>query len=181
LSFWIATNRYKLSVIIDYQTGKVYDSHHSIPQFWGIALRRLESLPGAANRLTYESSVIYLLRQCNTNLTYPPKKSILWGKEDLPMEDRLGDRVRKTRERYGMAAAELARRVGISRNQLYMIESNKTPDPGALTIVAIAEILGVSTDFLLTGKRMTRRSKLEEDVPAPPQKRPRTRKAAPVG
>ena len=96
------------------------------------------------------------------------------------MEDRLGDRVRHTRARYGMAAAELARRVGISRNQLYMIESNKTPDPGALTVLAIAEVLGVSTDFLLTGKRTTRRSKLEEeDTPA--QKRPRSRKATPVG
>ena len=97
------------------------------------------------------------------------------------MEDRLGDRVRKTREHYGMPAAELARRVDISRNQLYMIESNKTPDPGALTVVAIAEVLGVSTDFLLTGKRMTRRSKLEEDDPTTPPKRPRSRKAAPIG
>ena len=73
------------------------------------------------------------------------------------MEERLGDRVRATRERYGMPAAELARRVGISRNQLYMIESNKTPDPGALTVMAIADVLGVSTDFLLKGRRRTRR------------------------
>jgi Predicted transcriptional regulators len=94
------------------------------------------------------------------------------------MEDRLGDRVRKTRERYGMAAAELARRVEISRNQLYMIENNKTPDPGALTVMAIAEVLGVSTDFLLTGKRTTRRSKLEEGHN--PSRRQRTRKVAPV-
>jgi transcriptional regulator with XRE-family HTH domain len=99
------------------------------------------------------------------------------------MEDRLGDRVRKVRERYGMPVTELARRVGISRNQLYMIESNKTPDPGALTVVAIAEVLGVSTDFLLTGKRLTRRSKLEEEAPAPslPAKRPRSRTTTPVG
>ena len=96
------------------------------------------------------------------------------------MEARLGDRVRTTRERYGMSVAELARRVDISRNQLYMIESNKTPDPGALTVVAIAEVLGVSTDFLLTGKRPTRRSKLEEDDKSP-AKRPRPRKTAPVG
>lgn len=94
------------------------------------------------------------------------------------MEDRLGDRVRTTRERYGMAAAELARRVEISRNQLYMIESNKTPDPGALTVRAIAEVLGVSTDFLLTGKRTARRSRLEED--GTPSQRQRTRKTAPV-
>jgi transcriptional regulator with XRE-family HTH domain len=83
------------------------------------------------------------------------------------MEERLGDRIRATRERYGMPAAELARRVGISRNQLYMIESNKTPDPGALTVMAIAEVLGVSTDFLLKGRRRTRRRSLEEDDPSP--------------
>ena len=94
------------------------------------------------------------------------------------MEERLGDRVRKTRERYGMAAAELARRVDISRNQLYMIESNKTSDPGALTVMAIAEVVGVSTDFLLTGKRTTRRSKLEEDNKLP--QRSRSGKATPV-
>jgi transcriptional regulator with XRE-family HTH domain len=92
------------------------------------------------------------------------------------MDERLGDRVRATRERYGMAAAELARRVNISRNQLYMIESNKTVDPGALTVMAIAEVLGVSADFLLSGKRTTRRRNLEEgDQPLP--KRQQTHKA----
>jgi len=96
------------------------------------------------------------------------------------MEERLGDRVRATRERYGMPAAELARRVGISRNQLYMIESNKTPDPGALTVMAIADVLGVSTDFLLKGRRRTRRRSLEEDDTSPAEHQG-TRKAAPVG
>jgi len=79
------------------------------------------------------------------------------------MEERLGDRIRKAREEYGMSAAKLAERVGISRQQLYMIESSKTPDPGALTVAAIADVLGISTDTLLRGKR------------------PRVRKAAPVG
>jgi transcriptional regulator with XRE-family HTH domain len=96
------------------------------------------------------------------------------------MEERLGDRIRATRERYGMPAAELARRVGISRNQLYMIESNKTPDPGALTVMAIADVLGVSTDFLLKGRRRTRRRSLEEDDTAPTESQGRGT-AAPVG
>jgi transcriptional regulator with XRE-family HTH domain len=83
------------------------------------------------------------------------------------MEERLGDRIRKAREAYGMSAAKLAERVGISRQQLYMIESSKTADPGALTVTAMAEVLGVSTDTLLRGK-------------STPAKRPRPRKAAPV-
>ncbi len=65
------------------------------------------------------------------------------------MEEQLGDRVRKTRERYGMTAAELARRVEISRQQLYMIENNKTSNPGVLKVKAIAEVLKVSIDYLL--------------------------------
>src|SRR5438309_1866235 len=124
----------------------------------GLPRRRLvDFLRVQANRLSYDNSVMYLLRQCKRNLTHEPKNFILSGKEESRMEERLGDRVRATRERYGMPAAELARRVGISRNQLYMIESNKTPDPGALTVMAIADVLGVSTDFLLKGRRRTRR------------------------
>jgi transcriptional regulator with XRE-family HTH domain len=73
------------------------------------------------------------------------------------MDEQLGDRIRKAREDYGMSAAKLAERVGITRQHLYMIESGRTLDPGALTVTAIAEVLGVSTDALLRGKRPRRR------------------------
>jgi transcriptional regulator with XRE-family HTH domain len=85
------------------------------------------------------------------------------------MEEKLGDRIRKAREDYGMSAAKLAERVNITRQHLYMIESGRTADPGALTVAAIAEVLGVTTDALLRGKR------------TPAQKRPRSRTTAPVG
>ena len=85
------------------------------------------------------------------------------------MPDLLGDRVRQARERYGMSHVELAKRARISRQMLYMIENYKTPDPGVLKILAIADVLGVSLDRLTRG-----------DV-TPPQKRPQSRKAAPVG
>jgi transcriptional regulator with XRE-family HTH domain len=78
------------------------------------------------------------------------------------MEERLGDRIKAMRERYGMPAAVLAKRAGITRQQLYFIEGNKTRDPGALTVLAIAEQLGVSTDYLLKGKRKIKR--LTDDV-----------------
>jgi transcriptional regulator with XRE-family HTH domain len=78
------------------------------------------------------------------------------------MDEKLGDRIRAMRERYGMPATVLAERGGISRQQLHMIETNKTPDPGALTVLRIADALGVSTDYLLKGKRKTRR--LTDDV-----------------
>jgi transcriptional regulator with XRE-family HTH domain len=73
------------------------------------------------------------------------------------MEERLGDRIRALRERVGMPGAELARRVHISRQQLYMIETHKTLDPGALTVEAIADEFGVTTDYLLKGKRKPRK------------------------
>lgn len=74
------------------------------------------------------------------------------------MNERLGDRVRAERERYGISATLLAERVGITRQQLYMIETSKTLDPGALTVMAIADCLGVTIDYLLKGRRNPQRN-----------------------
>jgi transcriptional regulator with XRE-family HTH domain len=65
------------------------------------------------------------------------------------MAERLGDRIRKARERYGMSQAELARRIGVSKNTMNLIESSKTPDPAASKVRAIADVLKVSADYLL--------------------------------
>jgi transcriptional regulator with XRE-family HTH domain len=65
------------------------------------------------------------------------------------MAERLGDRIRKARERYGMSQAELARRIHISKNSMNLIEASKTPDPAASKVKAIADVLGVSADYLL--------------------------------
>lgn len=65
------------------------------------------------------------------------------------MADRLGDRIRQARERYGMSQTELARRVKVSKQTIWEIESNRTPDPGVRKVQAIAKILQVSMDSLL--------------------------------
>jgi transcriptional regulator with XRE-family HTH domain len=65
------------------------------------------------------------------------------------MAEQLGDRVRKAREAYGMSATLLAERAGLTRQLLYMIESNRTLDPGVLKVKAIATVLKVSVDYLL--------------------------------
>jgi transcriptional regulator with XRE-family HTH domain len=80
------------------------------------------------------------------------------------MAEQLGDRIRAMRDRYGMPAAVLAKRVGISRQQLYMIEGNETTNPGAQTVLQIAEALGVSTDYLLKGKRKIKRLTADVEV-----------------
>ena len=87
----------------------------------------------------------------------------------------LGTRIRKARERACISQAELARRIGISKNAMNAIEGGAT-DPRASRIVAIAQELGVSTDTLLLGKSAT-----GTHAHKPPAQRPRTRTAAPVG
>ena len=93
------------------------------------------------------------------------------------MSELLGDRIRAARERYGMSQSELARRIKVSKQTMYQIESNKTPDPGALKVKAIADVLRVSTDYLLG--REAEPAAPSSPAPPPLPKRQRTRKAAP--
>jgi transcriptional regulator with XRE-family HTH domain len=89
------------------------------------------------------------------------------------MEETLGERIRKARERYGMSQSELARRIKVSKQALYQMESNKTADPGALKVKAIAMALRVSANYLLGLSD-------DDESESEPTKRQRTRKAAPI-
>lgn len=71
------------------------------------------------------------------------------------MEETLGDRIRQARTRLRMSQAELARRIGISTTSMNQIEMGGT-DPRASRITAIAEVLSVSTDYLLGRKEPCR-------------------------
>jgi transcriptional regulator with XRE-family HTH domain len=62
----------------------------------------------------------------------------------------LGTRIRKAREQAHISQAELARRIGISKQAMNAIEGGAT-DPRASRIVAISQELGVSTDALFLG------------------------------
>ncbi|HSX82889.1 MAG TPA: helix-turn-helix transcriptional regulator [Candidatus Saccharimonadia bacterium] len=68
------------------------------------------------------------------------------------MSELLGQRIRRVRIRYGMSQAELARRIKVSLNTMNKIEAGETPDPRSSRIKAIADVLGVSTDYLLGRK-----------------------------
>jgi transcriptional regulator with XRE-family HTH domain len=87
----------------------------------------------------------------------------------------IGMKIRQAREHYGMSQAELARRIGISKTAMNDLEQGKTRDPHLSHIVAIADQLRLSVDVLIGRKNAN-----AED-PTPPRKRPRPRKAAPVG
>mgnify|MGYP001611915966 CR=1 FL=1 len=69
---------------------------------------------------------------------------------DSPLQG-LGERVHIARRRrrlsQGALVAQLSPR--ISRNSLSEIENGATVDPHASSIVALAQALGVSTDYLL--------------------------------
>jgi transcriptional regulator with XRE-family HTH domain len=68
------------------------------------------------------------------------------------MVEQLGDRIRKARLKIGISQAELARRIRISKQAMYQIENNLTPDPGVLKVKAVADVLDVSMDALLGRK-----------------------------
>ena len=63
----------------------------------------------------------------------------------------LGARIAGLRREAGFSQAELADRLGISASAVGMYEQGRR-EPSADTLVALSEIFGVTTDYLLTGK-----------------------------
>jgi len=60
----------------------------------------------------------------------------------------IGKRLRVTRESLGLTQDELAAKAGMSKTGLWQIETGRS-EPMARTIVSLAIILNVTTDFLL--------------------------------
>ena len=58
----------------------------------------------------------------------------------------MGYNLKKVREESGMTQQELADKSGVNRVTIALIESGKTKDVKASTIVRLAEALGKSTD-----------------------------------
>lgn len=63
----------------------------------------------------------------------------------------LGPRIAALRREAGMSQAELAQRLQISPSAVGMYEQGRR-EPSVDTLVTMAEVFGVTTDFLLTGK-----------------------------
>lgn len=66
----------------------------------------------------------------------------------------LGARIAALRREAGLSQAALAERLQISPSAVGMYEQGRR-EPPAQTIVALARALGVTTDFLLTGRAGT--------------------------
>jgi transcriptional regulator with XRE-family HTH domain len=96
------------------------------------------------------------------------------------MKESLGMRIKLARTRRGLNQAALARRVGMSKNSMNLIERDMS-QPAFAWVQKIAEVLDVSLDYL--GGRTDEDTTVVSTAaaPEPPTKRPRSRKAAPVG
>jgi transcriptional regulator with XRE-family HTH domain len=83
----------------------------------------------------------------------------------------LAERLRTIREERGFSQTALAARAGLNLGNVNELEQQRKTSVRADTIVALASVLGVSSDFLLG----------LSDNPMSAPKRPRPRKATPVG
>jgi transcriptional regulator with XRE-family HTH domain len=103
-------------------------------------------------------------------------------KEEVSMDINalIGERILQARTRRGWNQSELARQLCKPRQHISMIEQGKQ-QPRAELLIDLANVLGVSTDYLLG--RVQDERQLSDQVAAAPQptKRQRPRKAAPVG
>jgi transcriptional regulator with XRE-family HTH domain len=63
----------------------------------------------------------------------------------------LGERIGALRRSKGLSQAELAQKLGISASAMGMYEQGRR-EPAVQTLVALSRELGVTTDYLLTGK-----------------------------
>ena len=88
----------------------------------------------------------------------------------------LGERIALLRRRHGLTQQALAEQLGVTQTQIHRLEKGLITDPHMSQVKALAQALGVSTDWLV-GLRET----VDETIPRPPPKRPRPRTAQPVG
>src|SRR5260370_25835731 len=69
------------------------------------------------------------------------------------MPSTLGELIRQTRERAGLSLRNLEAITGISRTMLHRLESSQIDDPGADTLLRLADALELNSDdlFILMG------------------------------
>ena len=63
----------------------------------------------------------------------------------------LGERIKERREALGLTQLQLAQALGVTPQHISVIEKNKRA-PSLDSLAKLAQELGVTTDFLITGK-----------------------------
>jgi len=94
----------------------------------------------------------------------------------------VGERVLLLRRRKGLTQPELAQQTGMGISTLNRIEKGHQ-SMAMDKVVALVQVLGTTADYLLGLSEEPDRGReaLSAATPAPPPKRPRPRKTAPVG
>lgn len=67
----------------------------------------------------------------------------------------LGERIAALRSKFGWSQAELARRLNISPSAVGMYEQGRREPPVDI-LISLSRVLGVSMDYLLTGRALCR-------------------------
>ena len=102
----------------------------------------------------------------------------------LSTMERLGEQVHLLRRRQRLSQKALADAVGASPTTISNLEQGKLGTIHIDHLVALAQQLGVTTDYLLgvgaEAPAPETRTQAQAGTAATPAKRPRTRKAAPV-
>lgn len=75
------------------------------------------------------------------------------------MAGQLGDKIRKLRKKQGLTLEKLANKAGLSKSYLWELENRESQKPSAEKLTAVADALGVSSDYFL-----------EDDIRAPEEK-----------
>jgi len=70
------------------------------------------------------------------------------------MPDTIGDRIRQLRRRLGLTERDLGELVGVTMQHISRIEKGLS-GPSLDLLVRISQELGVTSDYLLTGVRIT--------------------------
>jgi transcriptional regulator with XRE-family HTH domain len=92
-----------------------------------------------------------------------------------------GERLALIRKRRKLTQRQLAERIGCQQSDIHRLESGLVTDPHMSRLVALAQALQVSTDWLSGLRDMTDEADTTPLAqPQPTAKRPRTRKTAPV-
>lgn len=68
------------------------------------------------------------------------------------MKETLADRIQTLRKQAGLTQVELADKIGVSKSQFIRYES-KNVQPPAIIINKLADALGTSVDFLISGDK----------------------------
>jgi transcriptional regulator with XRE-family HTH domain len=68
------------------------------------------------------------------------------------MENSLAERIKILRLHYGLSIKEFAHTCGLSHVAIFQLEKGKTRKPHKGTLIKIAKLFGVQTDWILQGK-----------------------------